>query len=302
MELTQRKQIRLAEKIYHHLRLLQSSRYGEVIRRTGHLMENLEQLRRSNTLLAVCLGKNWNAAAEKMTARLIQNLKDIPYYASEIERMVESSKLKLPTIRDILADLQQAQEEFEEFKYVEDKDLLVVTTAPVELEGYYLGEFEIQLRVGALAEARQHTSLYAIVALDPHPAASNDSVTHPHVSEEHLCEGDASAAIGTALANGRICDFFQLVIAVLTTYNSSSPYVSLDNWEGRPCYDCGDTMGPDETYWCSSCQNDFCDACTSYCRQCDETTCRGCLEECSICGDLSDLRVMREIYPDPLTS
>jgi hypothetical protein len=101
-----------------------------------------------------------------------------------------------------------------------------------------------------------------------------------------MCEGDASAAITAALTNGRICDFFQLVTAVLTNYNPNSPYVALADWEGRPCYDCGYTMGGDDIHWCSSCENDFCDECTSYCRRCDDTTCRSCLEECSACGDL----------------
>jgi hypothetical protein len=286
MELTQRKRIRLAEKILQQLQLLQGSRYGEVIRRTSHLMENVEQFRRTSDLLAICLGRNWNAAAGQMTDRIVQNLRDLPYYAGEIERMVETSKMKLPAIRDILADLEQAQEEFEEFKYVEDGELLVVTTEAIELDGYYLGEFEIQLHIGRLAEMKRHSEIYRIVALDPHPSACNDSVTHPHVSDEHMCEGDAGAAIEAALTNGRICDFFQLVGAVLTTYNPNSPYVALADWDGRPCYDCGYMMASDDTYWCSSCENDFCSECISCCNRCEESTCRGCLKECTVCGEL----------------
>ena len=286
MELTQRELLRLAEIIHHQLQLLQGSRYGEVIRRTQDMIENLGQLRRTSDLLAICLGRNWNAAAGQMTDRIVQNLRDLPYHAGELEQMAESSKMKMPPIRDILADLQQTQEEFDQFKYVEDGELLVVTTEAIELEGWHLGEFEIQLHIASLAEMKRHSSIYRIVALDPHPAACNESVTHPHVSDEHLCEGDASAAIQAALTNGRICDFFQLVMAVLTTYNPNSPYVALADWEGRPCYDCGYTMSADDTHWCSSCENDFCDDCTSYCRRCDETTCRGCLEECTVCGDL----------------
>ena len=286
MELDHRNLLRLAERIHDQLGCLRGSRFSEVLRRTGHLMENLEQLRRTNTLLAVCLGKNWNAAAEQMTDRVVQDLRDLPYHAGEIEQMVEASKLKPPAIRDVLADLQQAQEEFEELKYVEDGDLLVVTTEAIELEGYYLGEFEIRLQIGSLSEFKRHSAIYRVVALDPHPAACNEAVTHPHVSDEHMCEGDASAALEAALTNGRICDFFQLVMAVLTTYNPSSPYVALSDWEGRPCHDCGYTMGDDDSHWCSSCEEDFCDDCVSYCRRCDESTCRGCLEECTVCGDL----------------
>jgi hypothetical protein len=286
MELTQRKLIRLAEKIHSQLRLLQGSRHREVMRQTASLMENLEQLRRTSNLLAVCVGRNWNAAAEQITDRLEQSLRDVPYHAGEVQRMLEASKPKLPAIRDIMAELEQAQEEFDNLQHVEDGDLLVVTTESIELEGYYLGEFEIRLQIGSLSEFKRHSAIYRIVAIDPHPAACNEAVTHPHVSDEHMCEGDASAAIEAALTNGRVCDFFQLVTAVLTNYNPNSPYVALSDWEGRPCYDCGYTMGGDEIHWCSSCEEDFCDECTSYCRRCDETTCRACLEECSVCGDL----------------
>jgi hypothetical protein len=286
MELPQRKLIRLAEKIHHQLQLLQGSRFGEVIRRTGHLMENLEELRRTSNLLAICVGRSWNVAADQMTDRIAQNLRDLPYEAGEVVRMADTCKLKLPDIRDILADLEQAQEEFEQLRYADDGDLLVVTTDVIELEGVYLGDFEVQIHIGSISEMKRHGSVYRIVALDPHPSACNEEVTHPHVSGEHLCEGDASAAIEAALTNGRICDFFQLVTAVLTNYNPNSPYVALGDWEGRPCYDCGYTMSGDDIHWCTSCENDFCDDCTSYCRRCDETTCRGCLEECSACGEL----------------
>ncbi len=61
----------------------------------------------------------------------------------------------------------------------------------------HLGDFEIQLHVPSLAEMR-YNSIFRIVALDPHPAASNDCVTHPHVSDERLCPGDAGAAINMA--------------------------------------------------------------------------------------------------------
>ena len=63
-----------------------------------------------------------------------------------------------------------------------------------------------------------------MIALDPHPAALNDAVTHPHVSDERLCTGDAGAAIQAALAAGRVFDFFTLVRSVLVTYNPESPY------------------------------------------------------------------------------
>ena len=142
------------------------------------------------------------------------------------------------------------------------------------------------IKVLALDWKRGYPNVYSIVALDPHPAACNEAVTHPHVSDEGLCAGDGGAAIQMALANGRICDFFLLVQAVLTTYNSGSPYISLDNWYGTPCYDCGYSMDTEDAHWCEACEHDYCSECISCCEKCEGWFCRGCLTECEICGDL----------------
>ena len=179
-----------------------------------------------------------------------------------------------------------SDEEFDGLVYHKESDLLAVTTESIELDDVHLGEFEIQLHVPSLAEMR-YNSIYRIFALDPHPAGSNDCVTHPHVSDEHLCPGDAGAAINMALAAGRICDFFLLVRSVLTNYNPDSPYVSLDNWYGTPCYDCGYVMDDENEYFCSFCENTFCGECSDYCRHCHEGGCRGCLTECAVCQDLT---------------
>ena len=66
-----------------------------------------------------------------------------------------------------------------------------------------------------------------MIAEDPHPAHSDDSVTHPHVQSEGVCEGDAKLPIRNALSQLRLLDFFQIVGSLLRTYNSGSPYVAL---------------------------------------------------------------------------
>ena len=112
---------------------------------------------------------------------------------------------------------------------------------PITLEDVYLGEFEIRLDVFRLSELSSRIP-YTVIALHPHPASSSDDVTHPHVSGRHLCEGDGSAAIRAALSHGRLFDFFSMVLGVLRTYNSDSPYVRLEDWNGVSCYDCGREM------------------------------------------------------------
>ncbi|HUU98355.1 MAG TPA: hypothetical protein VM487_21695, partial [Phycisphaerae bacterium] len=101
----------------------------------------------------------------------------------------------------------QLEAEFGEPGFNRDTRELSVITDRIELEGIDLGDFEIRLHVGNLG-AGQFNSLLSVIALDPHPAASNRRVTHPHVNDEQLCAGDGRAAIQAALHNGRICDFF----------------------------------------------------------------------------------------------
>ncbi len=204
--------------------------------------------------------------------------------SQRIERAIRATKTQAPSLRDVYEELVQAGEECEGLRYSVKDRSLAVRTEPIELEGVYLGEFEIQLHIPSLSEMR-YNSMYSIVALDPHPAGSNQCVTHPHVSDEKLCAGDAVAAIQQALVNGRICDFFHLVQAVLTTYNPGSPYVKLEEWDGMPCYDCGYAMASDDSCFCQACENDYCEECISYCRQCEDSYCPGCMEDCSVCGD-----------------
>jgi hypothetical protein len=235
--------------------------------------------------LGLATSRGWDAAAGKLIQAAEDAIRDVPYYAAEAETAIKRANPAAVQLGDIMGELEQAQSEFGHLKYTPQGPKLSIVTEPIELEDVYLGEFEIELDLSRLAETR-HGSTYSIIALDPHPASSNDAVTHPHVSDSHLCEGDASAAIAAALATGRIFDFFMLVKGVLTTYNASSPYISLSDWSGVSCHECGCSTDPDELHFCNSCESDFCGECISYCRACDESTCRSCLEECGACGDM----------------
>ena len=259
-------------------------RWRMVQSRFGCVEEHIQRIQAIRRKLALCESRGWYAAGKKLLSQVHVVDRDIPYYVQEAERSAQACELKVPSVAEIYRDLLQAEEEFDELRYYPEGNLLAVSTDAIELRDIYLGDFEVQLRIDGLAEMR-HGHTFRIVALDPHPASSNDSVTHPHVSDEQMCAGDAGAAINAALIGGRICDFFLLVRSVLTHYNPDSPYVSLDNWDGAACYDCGYMTSPDSINWCSSCENDFCDECASYCRCCEETTCLGCLQNCEGCDD-----------------
>jgi hypothetical protein len=157
-----------------------------------------------------------------------------------------------------------------------------VTTEPVVLEAIDLGRFQIRLSWQRLHDDQP----YRVVALDPAPAACNSSVTHPHVNDEILCEGDGRASVRRALAEGRLFDFFTMVGRLLQTYAPGRAHVELDQWEGVRCHDCGSNMNEDEAYVCTRCDQMICSDCSSTCRQCDQTFCSGtCAESCGQCGE-----------------
>ena len=285
MSLSEKQSIRVAQKIREQLRKLRIHRLGELQGRVSTLLESMNRLQATQRKLGICAAREYRAASKKITSGLANLLRDIPPAVSTVEWAIGPCQGSIPSLREAAAELEQAEEEFENLSCSPDGQVLTVRTEPIELQGVYLGEFQIHLELPSLARLGQNAA-YWIEALDPHPAASNGAVTHPHVSDQRLCAGDGYTAIKAALESGRICDFFQLVNAVLTTYSPESPFVRLDEWEGTPCYDCGYVMDPDSSYCCESCENQVCDECSSCCQSCDEIFCRGCLSDCSICDRL----------------
>ena len=284
MELTDRQLVKIAEKIRGRLNVSKTQRYSDVQRLTHNVSSNLEQLQMIQQRLGKCIHSNWDGAIAKLTAKLQRILHDLPYSINEAERKIEASQIKMPSLRQLYEALRQVQEEFGRLEYNAEEETLSVFTEPIELEGIFLGDFEIQLQIPQLAQM-QDGKIFRVIALDAHPAATNDCVTHPHVSDEYLCAGDAGVPMQAAFANGRICDFFMLARSVLETYNPSSPYVALGEWDGIACYDCGYVVSGDDSYYCEACENSYCDECMSYCVSCDTSLCRGCLTSCQFCEE-----------------
>ncbi|MCY2927955.1 MAG: hypothetical protein NTV86_00385 [Planctomycetota bacterium] len=285
MDTDHREMTRIAEMIHRQLRTHAAARLGQVVAAVQNLLGNLAQLGHLSRLLTICADREWNTAAGNVCDRIRQKLSELSYYSSHVEQTLQGGGRRGFSARDIMADLRQVEEEFDGFRYDRGQKALSVIVGPVQLEDVYLGEFEIRLLLASMGQAGRSSASYRVVAMDPNPAGCNEAVSHPHLSDERLCEGEASAPIRAALAEGRICDFFQVVNAVLTTYNAASPYVSLRDWNGRPCHDCGETMSESNSSTCTSCDNDVCDGCISFCRNCDESTCQECLECCSACGE-----------------
>lgn len=235
--------------------------------------------------LEKALARRWHAAADRLHAQLRRVREESAAELAALERVMARPRAQVPAMREVAAELGQLEEEFGGWRFDRLEQALSATTEPIELEGVHLGRFEIKLRLGDLA-AVPHNRCYEIVALEPNPAAGSSQVTHPHVADERLCEGEASSAIRSALAGGRLCDFFVLIRSVLSHYNPNSPYVELDNWHGEPCGECGDRVDGDRSTTCRRCEVTVCEECGEPCADCRDLYCPACLVRCERCEDL----------------
>jgi len=253
--------------------------------RMADLSSTLIDLQQGVIRWQTCHTHGWSTASQQVAQELRRQANVLASHATALGNVLETElqhHVTPPTLRTVYEDLRQLREEFTAVKVDLRAKTISIETEPITLEDVYLGAFTIMLDLKALRSGSRG-NVYKIIALDPHPASSNEAVTHPHVRDQELCEGDAAAPLRSALSEGRLCDFFTVVRSVLQTYNSGSPYIALEHWDGLSCHDCGDTMDADDSHFCERCSNDFCESCMSYCRVCDESACRSCLETCGAC-------------------
>lgn len=274
--------VRVAGMIQEALGKVRKSRYLECARQLSLFTSSLQEIAHGSRKLALALSRDWFAASEDCCKSIARHLGQIPYSVSKLESLLDRRQKEVPTLGTILDEIKAVQEEFEDVAFNADEGALCAITEPITLEDTYLGPFRIALYLDKLHEM-VHRIPYYIIAIEPHPAAKDEAITHPHVSNEMLCEGDGAAAIRAALEEGRLSDFFMLVRGILTTYNPDSPYVSLADWDGTPCYDCGYVMDDESVYCCSHCDNATCDQCSRVCTDCGEIVCGECASHCEIC-------------------
>jgi hypothetical protein len=228
--------------------------------------------------------RDWQLAAGSLLEDLVSSLSLLQGELSAIQQRARpDTNSTVSSASEIYSDLVAIDEEFDELDFNLRQCQLSVTTERIVLEGVDLGPFEIQLTWARLFE--RDPLPYRILAKDPHPAESRASVTHPHVMDELLCEGDGKYAIRRALREGRLLDFFTLVANILRTYNSSSPFVELAVWQGTSCSDCGRRVCDEESYSCQRCGEVVCGDCESLCGHCEESYCSACVEACAACRE-----------------
>ena len=191
---------------------------------------NLQQLRRR---IELARKHGWHAAADRLAEDLPRELDDCRRELESVLLACQSRQTQRPlsSASEIYRDIVGLFNEFEEVDIGLDEHELSVTTDSIELEGIPLGRFQIRLDWRLIGCRSQP---YRVVALDPYPPTARDDVTHPHVQNEQLCEGEGRPAIRAALAECRVYDLFMLVSQLLRTYGRGSAYVELADLCGQP--------------------------------------------------------------------
>ena len=279
---------RCAYLIQDTLRLTRQTMQCDHARWVHPVVEQLPPIARSSARLARAVShRGFSAAPRTLTERVLRQLhtttRDMRALA---DQLVANAMPPVPPLRDLLGELDQLESEFGGWDLDAPASELSVTTEPIRLEGVDLGPFTIRLRLGQPI-TQLMGRLCWVEALEPNPAASNQEVTHPHVSGEAVCVGDVGPELIRALRSGRVCDFFLMIRSILTTYNPDSPYVPLDEWYGEPCADCGRSTNEDGHYCCEACDRRVCDDCISGCPHCDTSICFGCVTMCHHCKESS---------------
>lgn len=280
----QKKLIMLSNLLLDSLKKLNRSRLKQIQTLMEDFNDKCLEASKDKHLFDTAVEKSWLIGAESIRSRIERNLNDFSHHLQRFKELINTDETVMPNFIDIHAELVQTEQEFGELQFDLKEKTISVTTGDIVLNDISFGPFGIKLSICQLEKL--YTDIpYRIIALEPNPAGGNDSVTHPHVSDERLCEGDGHVAIRNAIEQGRFCDFFTLIKSILQTYNPDSPYVSLDDWQGRSCYDCGYTISDDESYYCERCDREYCGQCSTYCRVCDTTVCLGCSSECYGCKE-----------------
>lgn len=253
---------------------------------SSYIQPHVDLVRQHERELLAASYRGFSLCRPQLEARYERALRDL---ARRIEQMAGrwcEPWCRCPTMRELFEDLREAEEEFGGVEIDFNAQTVAVCTDRIVLEGVPLGAFRIVLEVSGLAASSGESPRYFVEALDPNPANTNHSVTHPHVDGETLCAGEALVPLSSAIAQGRICDFFVLVRSVLETYNEASAYVQLDEWSAVSCHECGEPVGEDEINDCRRCEHDYCGECSSVCHGCHTTECYGCLMR-SQCSELT---------------
>ena len=239
------------------------------------------ECRNANRRMQLAAIRGWQTATARMETdfrhQVTALICDLELYRDQFD---DNQRPPIQPVGEIYKDLMTLQSEFDGVRIDFTKQELVVTTDSIVLGDLNLGPFEIVVGWKNL----QQPGRYQVKAVDARPAGSDSRITHPHVHDDGLCEGDGQKPIRHALKSGRLLDFCLLVRQILKTYNAGSAYALLEEWDGTECPECGDRMSDNTQTSCSRCDRDLCVECISTCASCHSDCCSDCLSTCNRCG------------------
>jgi hypothetical protein len=161
---------------------------------------NIDRLARQHR---IATNYGWLGATARIERRLLTELESVRTQVDAATLALKPPRSSPPlSIRDVAADLGALETDFAGVVLDRHRQTLSVVTEPIELDEVYLGPFEICLELRGVDQANR----YRVIANDPRPASTCDSTTHPHVSDERLCEGCDSCFCSGCLKKCNSCD------------------------------------------------------------------------------------------------
>lgn len=169
-----------------------------------------------------------------------------------------------------------------EYDAIIENNCITCVSDEVVLSDYNFGTYTIMLPY----EVNVINDIIVRPNSDKSISEVDDLISHPHVSNGHICLGEAEKLVNRAIFEGRFCDMFQIIKSVLNTYNPKSPYLVIEAWTGACCDNCGDSFVPTNDTQCDNCDNYYCEDCSGYCNGCNSHICLCKVVECSCGGDV----------------
>jgi hypothetical protein len=179
------------------------------------------------------------------------------------------------------------------------------TVAGVELDHVWIGDLEVTL---SLSEFDVRVSNLSA------DASSHNGHPHPHVNTNGaICWGEHEATARAFHAAGDFLPLRDLIENLLRTYNSASPYISLEDWVDGPrekCHECSERCDSDDLAFSQSLDDFLCEYCRRYCEHCNDyvrdrdydtdlDACIACVERnsgsCRLCGEQAWKRDLKRI-------
>jgi len=171
--------VQVAGRVLESLTKLRHSRYLELMRRLTTSVGQLQELAAESRKMGISVTRSWFSAADRCCSQTTRLLGDISYSISQVKQFTEGPQEKTPKLSLLVDELYQLQEEFGSIDFDKGKDSICIITDPITLDGVPLGPFKIQLGLDKLGELYNDRP-YRVITLNPNPASTDNSVTHPH--------------------------------------------------------------------------------------------------------------------------